>query len=240
MNGGNQAGAVDTSLKLESELRALISLANGKWANRLNEKEKLLELVAELEVDLNVLKQNPIVNGWKGKEITEVEQYVNAIREDVNSDTTTSEDKMYDVKLLEYKKYIELLENQAQEIQLQEEQRSYVIKGVANVLRDMGFVISNGPNLLNPEEPSSTVVMKAALPTGKNVDVKVNLNGNIYTDFDGYSDESCSNDLNNFKSSLEKTFAISYEIRGQESHNPDKIKKGAKGVPGGAMHQTHQ
>lgn len=194
-------------------------------------------VLSDLELSIAALGQNIIAKGWCGAKLEELTGKVAAIRPalDLASnalDMATIESIAQEMALLNEQG--DLLLKEAEDKELREQQRAYVVNGIHNVLRDMGFVLDHGPDLLNPDDPASTVIIAAALPTGKNVAVKVNQNGAIYTDFDGYPDDGCVQDVHRFKDNLMEKFAIDYEIRGEQVHNPDKIKKGARGVPGGA------
>jgi hypothetical protein len=194
-------------------------------------------LLNDLEFTMSAFQQNPVVKGWCAAKLEEFGGKVVSLREALNHAAI----RLNTQALISIAQEIPALSAQGEQLlkeaedkEWQEQQRAYVVGGIQQVLKDMGFVLDKGPDLLEPGDPASTVVMAASLPTGKNVAVKINQNGAIYTDFDGYSDDGCVQDLQRFKNHLIENFAIDYEIRGEKAHNPDKIKKGAKGVPGGA------
>jgi hypothetical protein len=232
---------ISGAARLLGQVETLYSAASqqaDRQGNAFWERMASLEPVLnDLELSMAALGQNPIVKGWCSAKLEELIAKVAVIRPALSHAANTlniaiMESIAGETALLN--EQTSQLLKEAEDKEFQEQQRDYVVNGIHNVLSDMGFVLDHGPDLLNPDDPASTVIIAASLPTGKNVAVKVNQNGAIYTDFDGYADDGCVQDVHRFKDNLMEKFAIDYEIRGEKAHNPDKIKKGARGVPGGA------
>lgn len=199
------------------------------------------ELINQAEIEIKILKEDEISCGWCSKEIGEFENNLK-----MNSDELLNVSEIYDLKKLDtVKENLKVIlggcvsvRNIAAKKEAHEKERAYVVNGIMGVLSEMGFNISNGPNLIESNNPESTVVVEAGLTSGKNVEVKVNSNGAIYADFNGYTGDECVGDLSNFREKLLNKYSVSYEIRGAEGTNPNKIKKGARGVPGGGIYKN--
>lgn len=76
----------------------------------------------------------------------------------------------------------------ANDLQLSEDRRQYIIDGMLSVLREMGFIVGGGsPALSDPSLPTSDVLIQARRLGGGALALSIPQEGDILYDVDGYS-----------------------------------------------------
>lgn len=242
-----ELAAVRSQIKrLEQDWSGLPERARAvNWDYYSELRENIETGLSEAEADLRAMQDDKVVAGWCGARLAElcgrIAGYNRLLleegkgRENFDGYLKEIESVAAEVKALSGE--LEKITDEAYEKEREETARGYVVRGMIDVLKGMGFVINQGPDLLNAEDPASSVVVAGNLPSGKRVEIKVNLNGAVYTDFNGYVADECLKDIATFKQVLGDQFVVDYEVRGEAPNNPDKIKKGAQEKPEGGKGQ---
>lgn len=111
------------------------------------------------------------------------------------------------------------------QIDEQEEIRKGIVKSIVSVLKKEGFIVAA------PIFKEQTVHIKGKLPSGKKVLFQVQDESNIEFDLDGYTGETCQNELEGIIEKLKVEGNVDSSIEQFVWHNPDKIRKGSKEFP---------
>jgi hypothetical protein len=109
----------------------------------------------------------------------------------------------------------------------QEEIRKETVRKIVSILKEQGFTISK------PILKEKAVHVKGKLPSGKKVLFQIHPEGAIDFDLDGYSGQTCKNEIDGVIEKLNEGEEIESSIEQFAWHNPDKIKKGSKEFPYG-------
>jgi len=107
----------------------------------------------------------------------------------------------------------------------QEEVRKEVVKKIISILKTQGFVVAT------PTLKEESVYIRGKLPTGKKVLFQVHGEGSIDFDLDGYTGETCQNEIEGIVEKLKVEGTVDSSIEQFVWHNPDKIRKGSKEFP---------
>ncbi len=110
----------------------------------------------------------------------------------------------------------------------QEEIRKETVRKIVSILKEQGFSISK------PILRKQAVHVTGTLPSGKKVLFQVHPEGAIDFDLDGYSGQTCKNEIDGVIEKLNEGEEIESSIEQFAWHNPDKIKKGSKEFPYGS------
>ncbi len=110
----------------------------------------------------------------------------------------------------------------------QEEIRKETVRKIVSILKEQGFSISK------PILKEQAVHVTGKLPSGKKVLFQIHLQGAIDFDLDGYSGQTCKNEIDGVIEKLNEGDEIESSIEQFAWHNPDKIKKGSKEFPYGS------
>lgn len=106
-----------------------------------------------------------------------------------------------------------------------EEVRKEVVKKIISILKAQGFVVAT------PTLKEQSVYIRGKLPTGKKVLFQVQDEGIIDFDLDGYTGETCQNEIEGIIEKLNDEGSVNSSIEQFVWHNPDKIRKGSKEFP---------
>lgn len=109
-----------------------------------------------------------------------------------------------------------------------EEIRKETVKKIISILKEQGFSISK------PILKEQAVHVTGKLPSGKKVLFQIHPEGAIDFDLDGYSGQTCKNEIDGVIEKLNEGEEIKSSIEQFAWHNPDKIKKGSKEFPYGS------
>jgi hypothetical protein len=109
----------------------------------------------------------------------------------------------------------------------QEEIRKETVRKIVSILKEQGFTISK------PILKEKAVHVTGKLPSGKKVLFQIHPEGAIDFDLDGYSGQTCKNEIDGVIEKLNEGEEIESSIEQFAWHNPDKIKKGSKEFPYG-------
>ncbi|MDK2831234.1 hypothetical protein V7O61_07515 [Methanolobus sp. WCC1] len=110
----------------------------------------------------------------------------------------------------------------------QEEIRKETVRKIVSILKEQGFSIKK------PILKEDAVHVTGTLPSGKKVLFQIYPEGAIDFDLDGYSGQTCKNEIEGVIEKLNEGDEIESSIEQFAWHNPDKIKKGSKEFPYGS------
>ncbi len=108
---------------------------------------------------------------------------------------------------------------------LDERVRREVVKSLVTTLKGMGFV------LVGPTLEDGRVVLEGRLTSGRRARFEVHLDGEMEFDLDGYEGRKCAEDMEKVEVSLRDRFGVRLGPPQVIWKNPDRISKGARGVP---------
>jgi len=111
--------------------------------------------------------------------------------------------------------------------EIEEEERRSVVKELSGALKKNGYFVSK------PLVKNDVVTLVATDSSGRKVVFNVRKGGNVHFDFEGYSGDSCRQNLDAVITKLNEGGTLKGEIEEFVWHNPDRLKKGAKDAPTG-------
>ena len=123
------------------------------------------------------------------------------------------------------------LERTIEESKVIEAERRYIVKALSKSMIEQGFIVGK-PHIVRE---GNRVVLKGEMPSGRLALFRVELDGAMEFDLDGYEGRSCAVDLDRVLQNMEDRFAIHSEPPQHDWKNPDRITKGAKGFPTGGQ-----
>ncbi|MEP6670259.1 MAG: hypothetical protein ABJF10_13950 [Chthoniobacter sp.] len=202
--------------------------------------------VALIDEALSGLKADQVVMRWCQNRIDEW------IARLVTIEAALAGDRFGEVQIAadEWKPFAESILNEAQEMQLREDRRQYVVRSLCEVLAGQGFVLKNGsPALDYPEYPNSAVMIQARRLSGEALAISVphDLDERVEYDLDGYerrphtaadgtpatSCDAAELVIEQMRTVLDGQFGIESSPLEWEGKDPDRIRKGSKDLPGG-------
>lgn len=197
-----------TSIKLNKSISSIVA-AEKQWSDaRKISYEKLFETI-------EMLDSLPIRNTQYAHKIKSLSNKLKAF-----SDIATTS--------MEIEKHIANTQKEADIIvqkDEREEVRKEVVKKIISILKAQGFVVST------PTLKEQSVYIRGKLPTGKKVLFQVQDEGSIDFDLDGYTGETCQNEIEGIIEKLNFEGSVDSSIEQFVWHNPDKIRKGSKEFP---------
>lgn len=197
-----------TSKKLNTSVSSVLA-AEKQWSDdRKRSNERLFETI-------EMLDSLPIRSTQYSQKIKFLSNQLKTFR-DV---ATTS---------IEIEKIVDKAQNEAKDIVQKDEHeeiRKEIVKKITSVLKNQGFIVSA------PTLEENTVLIKGKLPSGKRVLFQVKDESSIEFDLDGYTGETCQNELEGIIEKLKVEGNIDSSIEQFVWHNPDKIRKGSKEFP---------
>ena len=134
----------------------------------------------------------------------------------------------------------------AQELQLKEDRRQYIVQGIVEVMGQFGFVVQNGyPTLEHPGVPVSATTIQAERIGGGAIAVSVPQEGDIWYDVagfpmhtetsaDGQTVRSCDEaeaEIVRMHEAMKESFGIETSELRWDSKDPDRIRKTAERLP---------
>ena len=196
------------SLKLNKSISSVVA-AEKQWSDeRKKSYEKLFETT-------EMLDSVPIRSTQYAQKIKSLSYQLKAF-----SDIATTS--------IEVEKHIANAQKEADAIvqkDEREEVRKEVVKKIISILKAQGFVVAT------PTLKEQSVIIRGKLPTGKKVLFQVQDEGSVDFDLDGYTGETCQNEIEGIIEKLNDEGNVDSSIEQFAWHNPDKIRKGSKEFP---------
>jgi len=132
-------------------------------------------------------------------------------------------------KLGALKKETSAIAQDIREFQFRESQRRYVLRSLKTTMEDMGFITAK-PKLLRD---SNQVVLTGKMPSGRTASFRVDLEGGMEFDLEGYMGRECGKDIDRVLETLSDRFECKCSPPQHNWKNPNRISKGSKGFPTG-------
>ncbi|MDR1484876.1 MAG: hypothetical protein LBT09_08655 [Planctomycetaceae bacterium] len=110
--------------------------------------------------------------------------------------------------------------------------RREIVKSIYKTLKQVGFMVTS------PVVTGENVLIKAQKPAGQQAEFAVKLDGHFTFKFDNYEGQKCKTDIDEVTKQLEEIYGITLSNKKVLWENPDRIKKGSKGLPQGGKEKT--
>jgi hypothetical protein len=188
------------------------------------------------------LRADEVVVRWVGNELAALEKrYEGALK--------LAEAEKFEPIPDESTALIEMCEPivaRAQELQLKEDRRQYIVQGIVEVMGQFGFVVQQGyPTLEHPGVPGSATTIQAERIGGGAIAVSVPQEGDIWYDAagfsmrtettaDGQTVRSCDEaeqEIARMHEAMRDAFGIETSELRWEGKDPDRIRKTAERLP---------
>ena len=127
------------------------------------------------------------------------------------------------------------LVDQASEATFDETVRREVVRGLFATLQEMGFVV-DGPTCARDGDGPGIVSLTGHLPSGRKVRFEVQLDGNVGYDLDGYEGRTCARQIERIEETLRNRFSVKMGPAQVIWKDPDRISRGARGLPTGGVY----
>ena len=150
---------------------------------RADARDHSLTALADVSDRLASLQVDPVVMRWAGEQARLVGDRVEEARSLIDNENFAVADRL----LMELSDQINPLVRTAQETQLNEDRRNYIVAGIVQVMCQMGFVVQAGsPAKEHPGQAGSATIIQARRLGGGAVAVSVPQQGEIWYDIDGF------------------------------------------------------
>jgi hypothetical protein len=146
-------------------------------------RREALENLADLQGEVEALKSDAVTMRWKHDAVDALETAVARAAREIDAGAFDAPIS----KLRSMKKTILVIVAEAQERQLAEDRRQYIVNGLMTVLGQMGFVLSADSPRHGDASPSSDVMLSARRLGGGAVAVSIPLEGEVLYDVEGYA-----------------------------------------------------
>ena len=146
-------------------------------------RREALEILAEVEGEVQALRSDHVTMRWKRDTVDEVATA--SERTTRRIDAGAVEESISELRTL--KQRLRAAISEAQERQLVEDRRQYIVHGLVTVLGQLGFVLSADSPRQGDASPSSDIVLNARRLGGGAVAVSIPLEGDVWYDVDGYA-----------------------------------------------------
>jgi hypothetical protein len=134
----------------------------------------------------------------------------------------------------------------AQQVQLNEDRRQYVMRGILQVMERMGFVVQSGsPALEHSDYPQSACIIQAKRIAGERLAVSIPQEGDVWYAVEGFpmraessrdggtvaTCDEAQTQIENMHRALEEAFGIQMSELTWEGKDPTRIRKQAERLP---------
>lgn len=119
-----------------------------------------------------------------------------------------------------------------------EEARREVVRSVSAALRDAGFVVETPRRVAAGGKDE--VLIRAARPAGAEATFRVNLEGGMQYEFDGYEGVACRQDMNQVLPELQSVYGIQLSDHRVIWENPDDEDRDARPQPDNQRRSGHE
>lgn len=188
------------------------------------------------------LRADEVVVRWAGSEVA-------ALEKRLESAIGLAEAEKFELVLEESAALLEegdAIVARAQELQLKEDRRQYIVQGIVEAMGQMGFVVQQGyPTLEHPGVPGSATTIHAERIGGGAIAVSVPQEGEIWYDVagfqmrsettaDGHTIRSCDEaeqEIVRMHEAMTEAFGIDTSELRWDSKDPDRIRKTSERLP---------
>lgn len=188
------------------------------------------------------LRADEVLVRWANRELTSVEERLDRL-------TKMIQEERFEQVCIESVALLKAGDGivaHAQDVQLKEERRQYVVEGVLGVMHEMGFVVQQGsPALEHPEVPSSATMIHAVRIGGGAIAVSVPQDGEIMYDVGGFpmrtetggdgrtirTCDEAEQQILRMHEAIKEEFGIEMGELLWEGKDPDRIRKAAERLP---------
>jgi hypothetical protein len=224
---------------LQKHVRA-VEEGRAKWNE---ERDRAVAEIAEVSDRLAGLRADPVVMRWRSADLAVREQRARSM-------VTQTQAEQFAAASVEARAITAALDQvvaQAQEQQLKEERRQYVVDGICQVMQQMGFVLQAGsPGLEHPGQPASATVIHAERLGGGSLAISVPQEGDIWYDAggafpmrleagaDGQPAATCDeaeDQIEAMHQALRESFGIETGELRWDGKNPTRIRRAADQLP---------
>lgn len=146
---------------------AVVSEQLAEWNER---RAEIGALIGEAEDRVNAMKSDETLMRWAGPDIDSLREHLGALSEMADDGAfERAKDGVTD-----WNEKAEAVLAAVEEVQLKEEQRNYILSGVQDVLRDMGFDVEDGfPCPEDSGNPFSATILRARQVNGRSISVSI-------------------------------------------------------------------
>lgn len=209
------------------------------WQTSKDRAEIALAAASDL---LGGFRADEVVVRWMSSEIADLERRL----EKATNFAASEQFNGAESECAELMKAGETVLASAQDRQLKEDRRQYIVQGIVEVMGQMGFVVQQGsPALEHPNVPSSATRIHAERVGGGAIAVSVPQEGEIWYDVagfpmreeasaDGKTVRSCDEaeqQIVRMHEALQETFGIEMGELLWDSKDPDRVRKTAERLP---------
>ncbi len=210
-----------------------------QWAG---ERDRACSAVAQADDRLSGLRIDEEVMRWAGPE-------VQAMDEQLGKLSALIEAERFNEAVAAAAAVIRMAEDaivKSQDLQLKEEKRQYIVSGIVQVMKQLGFVVQAGyPAPEYPDVPSSATIIQAQRLGGGALAVSIPQDGEVWYDAAGYpmrietgSDgqqvntcDEAEEQIQRMHAALSETFGIEMSELLWSGKDPDRIHKAADSLP---------
>ncbi len=188
------------------------------------------------------LRADEVVVRWAGRELAVLEKRL-------ESAIGLAEAEKFDVVPDEIAHLLDdgaAIVGRAQELQLKEDRRQYILQGVLESMGLLGFVVQQGyPAMEHPDEPGSAVIIQAERIGGGAMAVSIPQEGDMWYDVAGFpmrtettaegqtvrSCDEAEQEIVRLHEVMKESFGIETGELRWDSKDPDRIRKTAERLP---------
>lgn len=201
------------------------------------EKTAAEDAFGKLESLIAGLKEDVVVKRWFFDRIASLKQQAEVAKRAITSEVFNQP-----LEILTLAKTLqEEMIKEANERQIKADQRDYIANSIAQSLEQMGFFITYN-QAQEPIQPASAIILGAASNSGKEISVKIPVDGSVSYEVDGYpksieytvggSDAAVCDEaeekLNEMHEALEREFGVQMSEITWEDKDPHRHIKEAK------------
>lgn len=169
----------------------------------------------------------------KAEDETRQQLLVELARESEAKGTGLEERSVEDLSRL-VREQVERADNRA----VDEDARREVVRSVSAALRDAGFVVETPRRVAAGGKDE--VLIRASRPAGAEATFRVNLEGGMRYEFDGYEGVACRQDMNQVLPELQSVYGIQLSDHRVIWENPDDEDRDARPQPDSQQRSGHE
>ncbi len=199
----------------------------------------LLEKVSDR---ISALKVDTIIMHWMNGEVRALENKLVEISAMIDKNEFALTEASTSALLMEAEDVV----RKAEEMQLLEDRRQYVMRGIMDVMGGMGFTIQAGyPAPEHPNIPSSASIIQATRLGGGDIGLSIPQQGEIWYEVNGfpmrmeefsagqatYTCDEAEDEIVKINNLLKEAYGIQISEPRWEGKDPNRIKKAADSLP---------
>ena len=129
---------------------------------------------------------------------------------------------------------LQAIKTESEERAVAEQCRKHIIKSLRDSMQELGFLVGS-PRIVRD---AGQVVIEGRMANGRLAQFRVNVEGQMEFDLDGYIGRECSNDLDAVLEQMKEKYGVNCSPPQHNWKNPDRISKGSKDFPDGGTSNT--